>query len=86
LIAADGAYSRINREFSVAHPMTTAVAIEFNLPYDANRPSDGTCFDFGAVPDGYGWVFPKDDQASVGLYPIGEDWRTCAGNLPSTSS
>ncbi|NOT29754.1 MAG: hypothetical protein HOP15_04810, partial [Planctomycetes bacterium] len=28
------------------------------------------CFDFGAVPRGYGWVFPKDAELSVGLYTL----------------
>jgi flavin-dependent dehydrogenase len=28
------------------------------------------CFDFGAIERGYGWVFPKDDHSSVGLYTL----------------
>ncbi len=28
------------------------------------------CFDFGAIDHGYGWVFPKDDHWSVGLYTL----------------
>lgn len=70
LIAADGAYSTINRIFQVARPRATAVAIEVNI---ARAAVDGgneqaMCFDFGAVESGYGWVFPKDDHWSVGLY------------------
>ena len=70
LIAADGAYSAINRQFHLAHPRTNAVAIEVNIARD-DLPAAGEpplCFDFGAVESGYGWVFPKDDHLSVGLY------------------
>ena len=28
------------------------------------------CLDYGAIPHGYGWVFPKDDHWSVGLYTL----------------
>ncbi|MBV8528025.1 MAG: geranylgeranyl reductase family protein [Candidatus Dormibacteraeota bacterium] len=70
LIAADGAYSTVNRQFHLAHPRTNAVAIEVNIPRDDVRSDSDPqlCFDFGAVEAGYGWVFPKDDHLSVGLY------------------
>lgn len=70
LIAADGAYSTINRQFRLAHPRSNAVAIEVNIPRDDLRAGSEPqlCFDFGAVEAGYGWVFPKDDHLSVGLY------------------
>lgn len=70
LIAADGAYSTINRLFHVAQPRARAVAIEVNIARAAvDRQNDqDMCFDFGAVESGYGWVFPKDDHWSVGLY------------------
>lgn len=70
LVAADGAYSTVNRSFGVAHPRASAVAIEVNVSRDqvelAHEPA--LCFDFGAIESGYGWVFPKDDHWSVGLY------------------
>lgn len=70
LIAADGAYSTINRQFHLAHPRTNAVAIEVNIACDDLHGDirSQLCFDFGAVEAGYGWVFPKDDHLSVGLY------------------
>lgn len=70
LIAADGAYSTINRIFGVARPQASAVAIEVNVPKDAVDidVEPAMCFDFGAIEAGYGWVFPKDDHWSVGLY------------------
>ena len=70
LIGADGAYSLVNRTFSIARPKGRAVAVEVTLPRDrASLPQDSPpCFDLGAVQRGYGWVFPKDDHLSVGLY------------------
>lgn len=70
LIAADGAYSTVNRIFDIARPRMTAVAIEVNIARHLvdieHEPV--MCFDFGAIESGYGWVFPKDDHWSVGLY------------------
>ena len=70
LIAADGAYSTVNRQFHLAHPRANAVAIEVTIARaDLHAAGDPPlCFDFGAVELGYGWVFPKDDHLSVGLY------------------
>ncbi len=66
LVAADGANGILNRVFRIAEPKARATAIEVDLPQSALRP----CFDFGALPRGYGWVFPKDDHSSVGLYTL----------------
>ena len=70
LIGADGAYSVVNRWFEISRPRAVAIAIELNLPASTESLSfDVTpCFDFGVLPKGYGWVFPKDDHVSVGLY------------------
>ena len=71
LVGADGANGIVNRVFRVSRPRGRAVAVEVNLPRseisgDVPRP----CFDFGAVECGYGWVFPKDGELSVGLYTL----------------
>ena len=70
LIGADGAYSIVNRRFKISTPRAVAVAIEINLPASTASPASAAvpCFDFGVLPKGYGWVFPKDDHFSVGLY------------------
>ena len=72
LIAADGAYSIINRTFRIAAPRALATAVEINIPRAGAGllPDAVPCFDYGAVPQGYGWVFPKDDHWSVGLYTL----------------
>jgi geranylgeranyl reductase family protein len=70
LVAADGAYSTLGRLFKVARPKAAAVAVETNVASADARLKEPlvTCLDFGAVERGYGWVFPKDDHWSVGLY------------------
>jgi geranylgeranyl reductase family protein len=72
LIGADGAYSIVNRIFRIAAPRAMATAIEVNIPHAGREtmPNDVPCLDYGAVKQGYGWVFPKDDHWSVGLYTL----------------
>jgi geranylgeranyl reductase family protein len=71
LIGADGSSSVVNRVFKIAAPrgQATAVETEIRRPVASSICAD-PCFDFGAVDGGYGWVFPKDDHWSVGLYTI----------------
>lgn len=74
LVGADGAYSLVNRMFSIGHPKGYAVAVEVILRRDqASLPVEAPpCFDLGAIDSGYGWVFPKDDHWNVGLYTLGK--------------
>jgi menaquinone-9 beta-reductase len=70
LVAADGAYSLVAKTFGIAHPRAFATAIELNLGRDmVHLPGELVpSFDFGAVVQGYGWLFPKQDHINVGLY------------------
>ena len=72
LIGADGAYSIVNRTFGVARPRTLATASEVNVPRSRLAVSGRLVpsVDYGVVEDGYGWVFPKDDHLSIGLYTL----------------
>jgi len=71
LIGADGAYSIVNRTFRIGTPRALATAVEINIPHSGISLSDSVpCLDYGAIPQGYGWVFPKDDHWSVGLYTL----------------
>lgn len=74
LVGADGAYSSVNRVFSIGRPKGFAVAVEVTLRReDAMLPDESLpCFDIGAIDRGYGWVFPKDDHWNVGLYTLGK--------------
>ena len=72
LVGADGAYSLVNKHFGVTKPRGMAVAVEVTLARGTTTLDHETppCFDFGAHPRGYGWVFPKDDHWNVGLYTL----------------
>ena len=69
LIGADGAYSVVNRTFRVSTPRALATAVEINIAPGVGSPAV-PCFDYGAIDRGYGWVFPKGDHLSVGLYTL----------------
>ncbi len=72
LVGADGANGIVNRIFHASEPRARAVAVELVLARAAleNDPVPRPCFDFGALPRGYGWVFPKAAELSVGLYTL----------------
>ena len=69
LVGADGAYSLVNRIFQIAAPRALATAVEINIPRSGQEElsNDVPCFDYGAVPQGYGWVFPKQRSLVRGL-------------------
>jgi geranylgeranyl reductase family protein len=73
LIGADGASSRVRRLLHPAERLRTAPAIETDLfpPAEALEAfGDNALFDFGALPGGYGWIFPRRDRFSVGLVRV----------------
>jgi geranylgeranyl reductase family protein len=74
LVGADGANGLVRRTFPRSRPRGRAVAVEINLPAEAlaAQPVVDPCFDFGVLPRGYGWVFPKDGLVSVGLYSLAD--------------
>jgi geranylgeranyl reductase family protein len=81
LVGADGAYGMVNRAFRVASPKGFATAIEVNL--EGHRQDLVPCFDFGVVPQGYGWVFPKDGHCSIGLYTLSRNLKDLRARLQS---
>jgi geranylgeranyl reductase family protein len=69
VVAADGATGTAARAGfgAVRH---AAPALELELPVAdriLERFADRARFDFGIVPGGYGWVFPKRDHLSIGV-------------------
>ncbi|HEY3501035.1 MAG TPA: geranylgeranyl reductase family protein [Polyangiaceae bacterium] len=72
LVGADGAYSVVNRTFRIAKPRGLATALEVNVARSRLAASARfvPCVDYGVLPEGYGWIFPKDDQLSIGLYTL----------------
>jgi geranylgeranyl reductase family protein len=62
VIAAGGANGTLGRVGDVTH----GVALEGNAPY-RRFSRERAIFEFGSVPGGYGWVFPKRDHVNVGV-------------------
>jgi geranylgeranyl reductase family protein len=83
LVGADGANGLTNRLFRVSTPRARAAALELLLPRAAlaNDPVPRPCFDFGALPRGYGWVFPKEGELSVGLYTLARGLKDLRARL-----
>src|SRR3990172_7719308 len=73
LIGADGANSIVAREALGFNPKMCAVAIEAEIPFEEERLAElrgRLLIDFGCIPHGYGWVFPKSKSLSVGIAGI----------------
>lgn len=76
LIGADGANSIIRRKLASqngANWFSRGFAIEGIVPNSAIGHPYEMEFDFGIVPYGYGWIFPKGDHACVGIYTSKDD-------------
>lgn len=74
LIGADGAESVIAKSLSLSSPKNDAngIAIESEIPFDSSihfpqKERQFIHLDFGRIPNGYGWVFPKREYLSIGI-------------------
>lgn len=69
LVGADGSSGVVGRELFGLNPREAAVSITAEVPYDRAKTdySRRLFIDFGGVPYGYGWIFPKKDFLSVGI-------------------
>ncbi|CAG1002443.1 MAG: geranylgeranyl reductase [Candidatus Methanoperedens nitroreducens] len=70
LIGADGVNGIVARSLGLKPKKRTAVLIEGEVKVKEkvfNRVSEEIQFDFGSVPYGYGWIFPKADHLSLGV-------------------
>ncbi|MDD5369863.1 MAG: geranylgeranyl reductase family protein [Anaerolineaceae bacterium] len=80
LVVADGAIGRTARLAGFSpHPLACA-GLEGNLALDNLEDScwvHTAAIDYGRLPGGYGWVFPKGDHLNLGVYA----WRHAAGLL-----
>lgn len=73
LVGADGANSIVAREALGFNPKMCAVAIEAEIPFEEERLAElrgRLLIDFGCIPHGYGWVFPKSKNLSIGIAGI----------------
>ncbi|MCP4203486.1 MAG: NAD(P)/FAD-dependent oxidoreductase [bacterium] len=69
VVGADGAGSRVARMAGWGKPPRSVPAIEseIRVPREIlDRFAGAARFDFGWIPHGYGWVFPKRSHLSVG--------------------
>jgi len=70
LVGADGANGIVARAVGLAPRRRVAVCVEAEVattPEASTTPRDEVRIEFGAIPFGYGWVFPKGDHLSIGV-------------------
>lgn len=74
LIGADGAESIVARSISLSPHGNdgNGIAIQSEIPFDSSIPFPEkelqfVHLDFGKIPNGYGWVFPKKEWLSIGI-------------------
>lgn len=73
LVGADGVFSQVRQSVFGRGLVTYAPAVEALVsvsPERASRIGDRVLFDFGGMPRGYGWIFPKKDHLNVGVFSI----------------
>ncbi|MFQ5586382.1 MAG: geranylgeranyl reductase family protein, partial [Thermodesulfobacteriota bacterium] len=70
LVGADGAGGVIGREYFGLKPKECAISMTAEVPIDGaekGRFNGGLYVDFGSVPYGYSWIFPKEECLSIGF-------------------
>jgi geranylgeranyl reductase family protein len=74
LIGADGAESMVARSLPLSPKRNdgNGIAIESEIPFDSSiqfpqKELQLINLDFGRIPNGYGWVFPKKEFLSIGI-------------------
>ena len=73
VVGADGVMSRVRESVFGRGLVKYAPAVEALVsvsPDKAARIGDRVLFDFGGIPRGYGWIFPKKDHLNVGVFSI----------------
>ena len=71
LAGADGVNSIVARSLGLMPDREVGIALEAELavsPASLEAQGEFATFDFGALPGGYGWIFPKRDHLSVGVF------------------
>lgn len=68
IVGADGANSVVRKSLGLGR-VRSGFGVEAHLPPAGRAEVDGeeAVIDYGAIPWGYGWVFPREDGYSVGV-------------------
>ncbi len=83
-VAADGAGSRTARAAGWPENEHVIPALESEIrvaPADYDRFADRARFDFGLLPSGYAWVFPKREHLSIGCLSRLRGWSALREDL-----
>jgi geranylgeranyl reductase family protein len=75
LLGADGANSVVARALGLRQRKVLGAAIEAEVQVDGwilAEYAQTVLFEFGAVPGGYLWIFPKKEHLSVGIAVLGK--------------
>jgi geranylgeranyl reductase family protein len=75
VVAADGALSTVARKMGLANERTLIPALEYEVTVSHNQLDrfHGTArFDFGLIPHGYAWAFPKQQHLSIGVLSMAQ--------------
>jgi flavin-dependent dehydrogenase len=70
VVAADGALSTVARKIGMADGRVLIPALEYEVTVSRDRMDrfhGSARFDFGVLPHGYAWAFPKKDHLSIGV-------------------
>ena len=73
IVAADGVFSQVRTHFFGVGVIAYAPAVEawvYVPPKTIDAYEDRVLFDFGGMPRGYGWIFPKKDHLNVGVFSV----------------
>jgi geranylgeranyl reductase family protein len=73
VVGADGVFSAVRRCVFGRDLVSYAPAVEALVsvtPDKVARIGNRVLFDFGGMPRGYGWIFPKIDHLNVGVFSI----------------
>ena len=84
LVAADGANGQTAKLAGINTGIVHGIAMEGNVTPSGGLPpewADTMGFDFGGLPGGYGWLFPKGDHLNIGLGGWRYMSRTLRGRL-----
>lgn len=74
IVGADGVTSFVSRSLGLRKKPRLGVAIEGEIFPNSDRAVDLSDYngsihiDFNVIPKGYGWIFPKKDHLSVGVF------------------